>query len=338
MVIVGGHLRVPPLLADRHIGLPLLIMCFLLTAPIHAQPTECDPAAPLSNGAPSTSPDGRYTLTIACYDPDATAYPVYVTDNRTGNTSELGTVTDTRRGVTGDGINYVFVSQWLDDTRALLRAETGGGTYNWRYAFLADVDAETVTLLAADYVASPRYFDDPDRIEWGDEDGVNAKFTVYAHTFEDDTTATLYTGDCLLRDELENALSCHMVTPSSNASFTEDGVPTRLILNVGDSAREVKTIEVRDLTDEDGALLYTADTLGMGYAEWLSEDTAAVFNLAFDFDTGGFAGLFVRFDDDGDVTDTAPFSLPHGDPLTERPPWLPTEVGFVGGHLRVPPS
>jgi hypothetical protein len=83
-------------------------------------------------------------------------------------------------------------------------------------------------------------------------------------------------------------------------------------------------MEIRALPN--GDLLYTVDALGAGFAEWVSADTAAVFNLAFDFETAGFAGKFVQFDDDGAVINQEPFSLPNGEELTQRPMWLVDEV------------
>ncbi|MEO0565264.1 MAG: hypothetical protein AAF125_24370, partial [Chloroflexota bacterium] len=293
--------------------------------------------APLANGEPSNSLDGRITVTIECYAPGEEGYTVTATDNDTGETITLGEVTDERRGVTGDPINYVFVSQWLDDITVELRAETGGGTYNWRYVWLADATTpDSLAHVAADYVSRPVYLPDPARYEWADEDGVTETFRALAYDVASRETVELYEGPCLPRDDLGNPLSCHMVTVMTNASFTPDvesfeqGVqnpseaPSRVIFNVGDSAREIKTIEVRTLPS--GDLLYTVDTLGSGYAVWLAADTAAVFNLAFDFESGGFGGVFLRFDEDGTIVGEESFALPFGEDLTQRPSWMETDT------------
>ena len=303
----------------------LVLACALLTLTpsTHAQPNipACDPNTPLANGDPATSSDARYTVWTDCYAPDAEGYAVYAYDTETDTTIELGVVTDTRRGVTGDTIVTAYVARWIDEDTVLLRAETGGGTYNWRYAFVADADTpESLRLLAADYVSRPRFEADPDHIIWTDEDGVSETFTVLYHPIDADEPQPLYTGDCLLRDDLETPLSCHMVTAHTNATFTDDSEPSLLVLNIGDSAREVKTVEVRALPS--GHMLYTVDGLGSAYAEWVGVDTVAVFNLAFDFETGGFAGVFLRVGADGTTTDEVPFSTPNGEPLTDRPPWM----------------
>ncbi|MEL6272259.1 MAG: hypothetical protein AAFU54_11085 [Chloroflexota bacterium] len=292
-----------------------LCLCACYALPLHAQNIPaCDPAAPLSNGDPSTSPDGRYTVYFECYAPDQTQYTVFAYDADSGNTLTLG---ETAPDLATESI---FTARWLTDTRAAFRTQTGGGTYNWRSVYIADVtEPGSLTEIARDYVSRPRYGDSPPRYEWAEEDGVSETFTVYRYDVQLDATDVLYEGDCLLRDDLANELSCHMVTPNTNDDFTDDG-PTMMILNVGDSAREVKTVEVRALTS--GDLLYSVDALGAGYAEWVGADTAAVFNLAFDFETAGFAGVFVRFDDDGAVIDEEPFSLPNGEELTQRPTWL----------------
>ncbi len=292
----------------------ILLACLfvLSSATLHAQ-APC-PAAPLANGAPSTSPDGRYSVYFECYSPDKTAYAVYATDFETGTTIELGATAPDL------ATESIFAARWLTDTQIALRTETGGGTYNWRSVYIADAaQPGSLREVARDYVARPRYGDDPARYEWTVEDGITEAITVYRYDVNAGETTTLYEGPCLLRDEQNNALSCHMATPNSNDSYT-DAAPTRLILNVGDSAREIKTIEVRALPS--GALLYRVDALGMGYAEWLSADTAAVFNLAFDFESGGFGGLFIRFDDDNGIIEDEPFVLPNGEALTQVPSWL----------------
>ncbi len=278
----------------------------------HAQ-APC-PNAPLANGGPSTSPDGRYRVYFECYSPDETAYTVYATDAATGQTIELG---ETAPDLATESI---FAARWLTNTQIALRTETGGGTYNWRSVYIADAaQPDSLREIARDYVARPRYDAAPPRYEWAVEDGMTETITVYQYDVAAAETTMLYEGPCLPRDEQQDALSCHMVTPNSNLTHTDDA-PTRLILNVGDSAREVKTVEVRALPA--GDLLYTVDALGGGYAEWLSADTAAVFNLAFAFESGGFSGVFIRFDDDGTVIDEEAFALPIGETLTQRPTWL----------------
>ena len=147
-------------------------------------------------------------------------------------------------------------------------------------------------------------------------------FTVYRYDVESGERRTIYEGDCLPRDDNADALSCHMVTPNTNETFTDDA-PTRLILNIGDSAREIKTVEVRALPA--GDLIYSVEALGGGYADWLSADTIAVFNLAFDMESGGFAGQFVRFDADNAVIDEEPFTVGVNDELAQRPSWLAAE-------------
>ncbi len=301
----------------------LLFLCLPIA---HAQPTlpACDPDAPLANGNPVTSPGDRYSVWLDCYAPDADGYTVHAYDAETGETYTLGELSDTRRGVTGDTIVTAYAAQWTDDNTVLFRAETGGGTYNWRYVFVADVDTPgSLRLLAADYVSRPRFDANPDRVIWADEDGVSETFTVLWQQIDADEPEPLYTGNCLLRDDLETPLSCHMVTAHTDASYTEDSEPSLLVLNIGDSAREVKTIEVRALPS--GDLLYTVDGLGSAYAEWVGPDTVAVFNLAFDFETAGFAGVFLRFGPDGTIDAESPFSLPNGETLTQRPPWMEDE-------------
>lgn len=308
-------------------GVALLGTFVFFAFSAHAQPTPpaCDPAAPLANGDPATAPDGRYTVWLDCYAPDAPGYTVYAYDAASGTTYTLGELADTRRGVTGDTIVSAYVAQWTDDDTVLLRAETGGGTYNWRYAFVADANAPgSLRLLAADYVARPRFEPDPAHVIWVDEDGIAETFTVFYRALDADEPDALYTGGCLLRDDLETPLSCHMVTAHTNAAFTVDGDPSLLVLNIGDSAREVKTIEVRALPS--GALLYTVDGLGSGYAEWVGGETVAVFNLAFDFETAGFAGAFLRVGPDGTIDAEELFSLPNGAPLTQRPSWMENDA------------
>lgn len=294
----------------------VLVCAALLFASAHAQTIpECDSAAPLAHGRPSISPDGRYTVYFDCYAPDASTYTVYVYDTETDTTAELGTTAPDLRTET------LFVARWLAGTQVAIRAETGGGTYNWRSVYIADAAApNSLTEIARDYVSVPHYGENPPRYEWTVEDGVTETITVYRYDVKSGETAELYTGDCLPRDDQRSELSCHMVTPNTNADFTDDGEPTRLILNVGDSAREIKTVEVRALPG--GDLLYSVDALGAGYARWLSADTLAVFNLEFDFDGGGFGGRFVQLDDAGAVVNEAPFVLPVGEELTARPPWL----------------
>ena len=304
-----------------------LACCVMLLVPVvYAQPDipVCDPDAPLTNGGASTSPDGRFTVWLDCYAADAESYTVHAYDAQSDETYTLGQLTDTREGVTGDTIVSAFVDRWITDTQVSFRAETGGGTYNWRYVFAGDAATpDSLALFAVDYVSRPRFSPEPDRVIWVDEDGVTGTFRVLWRLFDADEPQELYTGDCLLRDDLETSLSCHMVTAHTNATFTEDGDPTLLLLNIGDSIREVKTVEVRALPD--GDLLYTVDGLGSGYAEWVGVDTIAVFNLAFDFDTAGFAGVFLRFAEDGTIDAEEPFSLPNGATLTQRPSWMENE-------------
>jgi hypothetical protein len=299
-----------------------LIGLLLWGVPASAQAIpRCDPAAPLANGGPSTSPDGRFTVWIECYAPGEAAYTVYAHDAQTDTSYTLGDVRDPRRGVTGDRINFVYVGRWLPDDHVEIRAETGGGTYNWRFVFLADAaEAGSVKRIAADYVASPRFADDPPRYEWVTENGLSQTVTVHLYDVQSAQRETLYRGPCLLRDDLANALSCHMMTAVTNATYTQNNNPTRLLLTVGDSARESKTVEVRDLPD--GDLLYTAETLGSGYGLWLAADTAAVFNLTFDFEKAGFGGVFVQFAEDGTIIQTQAFVLPSGADLTETPVWM----------------
>lgn len=279
----------------------------------------CDPDAPLANGVPVDAPNGAVTVYFECYAPDESAYTVFALDHRTDTVIELG---ETALDLATESI---YLSRWLDATRAAFRAETGGGTYNWRSVYLADVtEPGSLKEIARDYVARPRYFENPPRYEWAVEDGVNETVTVYRYDVTSSETDVLYTGGCIPRDDLANALSCHMVTPSSNADYLDEGEPTRLLLNIGDSAREIKTIEVRSLPD--GERLYTVEALGMGYGEWLSADTVAVFNLTFDFESAGFAGQFVQFSAAGRVVNEAPFVLPNGAPMTLRPPWMEAEA------------
>jgi hypothetical protein len=251
---------------------------------------------------------------VDCYAPDATAYAVYAYDAKTGETRELGTTA-------GDlDTETVIVARWLDETRVALRAQTGGGTYNWRSVYIADASAAgSLREIARDYVARPAYGKTPPRYEWVVEDGVNETVTVYRYDVQSGETDVLYTGDCLPRDDMGTALSCHMVTVNTNEDFT-GGDPTRMILNVGDSAREIKTVEVRALPS--GKLLHTVEALGGGYGDWLGADTAAVFNLAFDFEAGGFRGVFLRFGADGNIIDEEPFTLAVGEEMTLRPAWL----------------
>jgi hypothetical protein len=309
------------LMAQRCLRLhhALTITVIALTITVTAQDIpDCDPASPLAHGEPSTSPDGRFTVYADCYASDQTAYTLYAYDTDTDKTRVLGTTAPDLPTET------LFVSRWLDDTTVAIRAETGGGTYNWRSVYLADVTvSRSLTEIARDYVSRPRFGEEPLRYEWAVEDGITETYEVRVYDVEAGETEVIYTDDCLLRDDLENELSCHMVTPHTNADFTEDGDPTRLILNIGDSAREIKTVEIRALPD--GDLLYTVDALGMGYAEWIAGDTAAVFNLAFDFETGGFGGVFLQIADDGRILLEEPFALPNGEPLTQRPSWLESD-------------
>ena len=295
----------------------VLLLTFLMgwSQVSHAQSIPvCNPDSPLAHGAPSTSSDERYTVYFDCYDPAATTYTVYVHDAQTDKTRTLGQTAPDLATET------MFVARWLTDTQVAVRAETGGGTYNWRSVYISDAaEPNSLTEVARDYVASPRYADKPPRYEWAVEDGIEETFAVYRYSVESGETDTLYTGDCLLRDDNNDALSCHMVTPLTNQSYVE-GEPTRLILNIGDSIREVKTIEVRALPE--GDLLYTADTLGSGYAEWLAADTLAVFDLAFDMEAGGFAGEFVRLGAGGDVLEAEPFVLDIAATLVDGPSWL----------------
>lgn len=297
--------------------MPIIMMfvLFVYILPAHAQTIPaCDPDAPLANGAPSTSPEGRYTVYVDCYAPDATAYTVYAYDAETDGTYALGTTAPDLDTET------VIIARWLDDAQVALRSQTGGGTYNWRSVYIADASmSASLREVARDYVARPAYRDNPPRYEWVVEDGVNASIAVYRYDVQSGETDTLFTGDCLPRDDMGTALSCHMVTVNTNESFT-DGSATRMILNVGDSAREIKTVEIRALPS--GDLLHTVEALGGGYGDWLSDDTAAVFNLAFDFESGGFGGVFLRFGADGTLIDDEPFTLANGDEMTLRPAWL----------------
>lgn len=293
-----------------------MVLSVMWVWPIAAQdlPT-CDLDSPLQHGEPTLNPTERYTLYMDCYTPDQSRVTVYAYDDETGDTLILGQTADDL------DTEYLYLSRWLDDTRAELRAETGGGTYNWRSVYLADVTmADSLTEVARDYVARPRFGEHPPRYEWSVEDGLTETFTVYRYDVETDETQALYSAPCDLRDDLQNALSCHMVTPTTNADFTDEGDSTRLLMNMGDSIKEVKTIEVRAVPD--GDLLYTVDALAMGYGDWLSADTFAVFNLAFDFELAGFAGKFIQLDENGDIINEQPFTLANGAELTERPTWL----------------
>lgn len=302
----------------RHSFLLMLMMMFVWGAA--AQPALpfpiCDPAAPISHGAPSASPDGHYSVFFECYDAQKTVYGVYAYNHLTDEEPYLLGTTPTDLST-----SYIFVAQWLDETTVEIRSETGGGTYNDRSVYLADAATpDSLQEVARDYVSRPRFADNPPRYEWAVEDGIAQRFDVYLYDVTTREIRTLYSDDCLLRDELANALSCHMVTANTNASYTPDGEPTALLLNIGDSIREVKTIAIHSLPD--GELRYQVDALGMGYGDWLAADTLAVFNLAFDFESIGFSGLFVRFDETGEILATEPFVLPNGEPLTQRPAWL----------------
>ncbi|MFZ4815911.1 MAG: hypothetical protein ACOYL5_15350, partial [Phototrophicaceae bacterium] len=67
---------------------------------------------------------------------------------------------------------------------------------------------------------------------------------------------------------------------------------------------------------------YSINALGSGFAEWVSADTVAVYNLAFDFESGGFGGLFVQFGEDGEVLAEEAFALEVGATLIVRPSWM----------------
>ncbi|MFZ4816434.1 MAG: hypothetical protein ACOYL5_18000, partial [Phototrophicaceae bacterium] len=141
----------------------LLMLCACSVWSLAAQPTSC-PSEILANGEPSPSPNSRYTVFIQCYDPARTAYTVYAYDAESDREITLGeTAADL---IT----SYALVSEWINDTTVLIRAETGGATYNWRSAYIADVTvAGSLREVARDYVAAPRYFVTPPRIEWSIE-------------------------------------------------------------------------------------------------------------------------------------------------------------------------
>lgn len=288
------------------------LMGILLSA--WAQPLPDCPPAPLRNGEAVTSGDGRYRVYFECWDGDQTQYDVYATDLQTNQTILLGqTVADL-------STESIYVYDWISETQVSFRAETGGGTYNWRSFYVADVtQADSLAELARDYVSRPRYETNPKRIEWAVEDGIQETLTVYQYNFEREAQEVLYVGTCQLRDDLGLETSCHMVTPNSNTGWVATHEPTHLILNRGDSIHPTKLIELRSLPE--GKLIYTIEALGGGHAEWLAVDTIAVYEIAFDFKARGYAGKFIRFADDA-VIQEEPFIVSVGEDLNTLPSWL----------------
>ena len=279
-----------------------------------AQTNPACPPAPLRNGDAVTSPDGRYRVHFECWDAEQTQYDVYATDLQTQETILLG---QTAMDLATDSI---YVYDWISETMVSFRAETGGGTYNWRSFYVADVaEAGSLTELARDYVSRPRYETSPKRVEWSVEDGIDQTLTVYQYNFEREALQVLYRGACDLRDDLGLVTSCHMVTPNSNTAWVEAHEPTHLILNRGDSISATKRIELRALPR--GEVIYEVETLGGGHAEWVAVDTIAVYELAFDFKARGYAGLFVRFENDV-ITQQEGFVLPVGESVPALPAWL----------------
>ncbi|MFZ4827315.1 MAG: hypothetical protein ACOYLB_08160 [Phototrophicaceae bacterium] len=279
-----------------------------------AQSNPPCPSAPLRNGEAVTSPDGRYQVYFECWAADQTQYDVYATDLQTQETILLGeTATDL-------STESIYVYDWISPTMVSFRAETGGGTYNWRSFYVAEVDqTDSLTELARDYVSRPRYETSPERIEWAVEDGIQQTLTVYQYSFEREDLQVLYNGTCDLRDDLGLETSCHMVTPNSNTTWVQPHDPTHLILNRGDSIHPTKQIEVRALPE--GEVIYQVETLGGGHAEWVATDTIAVYEIAFDFKARGYAGLFIRFENDT-ITQQEPFVLPIGESINALPSWL----------------
>ncbi len=251
-------------------AIALVITFGFSTAAAQTVPT-CDPDAPLANDPPTVSPDERYTIYTDCFDADATTYTVYAYDAETDATLTLGeTAPDTET---------VWFPRWLDNTRLMLRSETGGGTYNFRSVYVADLDAASLTEVARGYIVRPTYFEEPERLEWATEDGETR--TVYDHDFETDETTILLEEPC----ERIDAFKCAAAEPRTNAGFTEDGVPTLLALAVGDAAMP-KTIEIRVLPS--GERLYVQEALDRGGVRWEDATTITVFNITFDLMTNTY--------------------------------------------------
>lgn len=313
----SSHLSDAILMINRYLPLLMIscVVCLIgMFVPALAQSLSDCPVAPLRNGEAVTSGDGRYQVYFECWASDQTQYDVYATDLQTDQTIVLGqTATDL-------STESIYVYDWISETQVSFRTETGGGTYNWRSFYVADVTkAGSLIELARDYVSRPRYETNPKRIEWAVEDGIEQTLTVYQYNFERDFQRVLYNGACDLRDDLKLETSCHMVTPNSNTAWVENHEPTHLILNRGDSIHPTKLIELRSLPE--GDIIYHIETLGGGHAEWLAGDTIAVYEIAFDFKARGYTGRFVRFEDNAIIQEES-FILPVGEAMNVLPSWL----------------